>query len=681
MKQKIKQFLRSAYYFVTDKNYRKIKRSGLFDPDYYQDRVPGLQNTGKNPLIHYVDFGSDEGKSPSPFFDPVFYEKTYGTGSVKDSFVHYLTTGVFAKHRPCKWFDPHFYQQQYLEQEGDTISPLKHYQNSGLWQGLYPNSDVFQLAQKPLLSIIVPVYNVSSLHLNNCIRSVLHQSYPHWEICLVDDCSTNSDVRQLLEEWAARDPRIKIDFFDENQGISGAMNAAVALATGKYLGFLDNDDELTNECLFKVVEKINSEEADLYYSDEDLIGEDGTQFSVFSKPDFNKELLLSHNYVTHFVVSEKTLYDKVGGFDRDFDGAQDFDLFLKLSEQAGKVVHIPEILYHWRASESSTSINHEQKQYADDAGRRAVEGALARRGIVGEVGLTDWKFFYRIQKELVGLPLVSIVVLYRGGDDFSKWFYELLSRTNYSHTEFVVIAESEQQLLSLKPLGNEPGRKFSLLLSSSDDTPAARYNAAVRKSSGQYVVFLNSWVQMQTSDWVEVMLGHAMEENSGVVGGRILPFQGDDFISTVPDLSQQSDVYYARFLQRCSQHMNGLQCVQNVLSLSWDLAMVKRECFLDNNGFAEESLGQLFADSDLCLRLRASGYENVYTPFVSGQWLMSEEKQISISSLLTRAEKTFFQKKWQKVLRDGDPYYNYGVFEQSGICQDDFLKWYAGDVI
>jgi len=162
-----------------------------------------------------------------------------------------------------------------------------------------------------------------------------------------------------------------------------------------------------------------------------------------------------------------------------------------------------------------------------------------------------------------------------------------------------------------------------LLLSSTDDTPAARYNSAVRKSSGQYIVFLDSWVQIQTSDWLEVMLGHAMEENSGVVGGRILPFQGDDLVSTVPDISRQSDVYYARFLQRCSQHMNGLQCVQNVLSLSWDLAMVRRDCFLDNNGFAEVSLGQLFADSDLCLRLRASGYENVYTPLLlaSGLWM------------------------------------------------------------
>jgi len=354
MKQKIKQLLRSAYYFVADKNYRRTKRSGLFDPEYYLDRVPGLQNTGKSPLIHYIDFGSTEGKSPSPFFDPVFYAKTYGISSATDSFIHYLTTGIFANHRPCEWFDPDFYRQQYLKQESATTS-LLHYQKSGQQQGLYPNADIYALAQKPLLSIIVPVYNVSSLHLNNCIRSVLYQSYPHWELCLVDDCSTDNNVRPLLEKWAAKDKRIKIDFLPKNSGISAASNKAVSLAAGDYLGFLDNDDELAVDCLYSLVQKINTETADLYYTDEDLIGEDGTQFSVFHKPDFNSQLLLSHNYITHFVLVRKSLFDTVGGFSSDKDGAQDFDLLLRLSEQARGIIHIPEVLYHWRASESHQS--------------------------------------------------------------------------------------------------------------------------------------------------------------------------------------------------------------------------------------------------------------------------------------------------------------------------------------
>lgn len=657
----------------------KRRPSLYFDTEWYLDKTPVLHKSEMDPLTHYFDFGIQERKSPSPLFDPNFYVEMYNVEEAGDLFAHYVQYGAAAGHWPCSWFDPEFYREQYLTPKKDSTLPLDHYLSKGLWEALYPNRRVYELLSKPVISLLVPVYNVTPAQLNNCIRSILYQSYPHWELCLADDCSTREEVRPLLEQWASRDRRIKVAFLDSNLGISGATNAAAALATGSYLGFLDNDDELANDCLFTVVQKINSEGADLYYTDEDLIGEDGRQFSVFNKPDFNKELLLSHNYVTHFVVADKTLYDKVGGFDRALDGAQDFDLFLKLSEQANKIVHIPEVLYHWRASESSTSINHDQKQYADEAGRKAVANALARRGVSAQVALTDWKFFYRIKKELVKSPLVSIVILYRADDNFEEWFSGLLSRTDYSDTEFLVIGDTEQQLHPLKQLADDLGRKLRFLQVSSETTPAGSYNEAVRQSSGQYIVFLNSQVQLQKSNWVEAMLEYAMEKNSGMVGGRILPFKEDEFVTTVPDLNQQSGLYYARFMQRCSQHMNGLQSVQNVLALSWDLAMVERKCFLDCDGFAEESLGHLFADSDLCLRMREKGYENVYTPFALGQWLRSEEKQPGLSGSSKRHEKTFFQEKWQEVLRSGDPYYNFGVLDQHGIDQGEFLKWYAGE--
>jgi len=162
MKRKIKQLLRSAYYFVANKNYRKIKYSGLFDSEYYRDRVPGLQNTRKNPLIHYIDFGNKEGKSPSPFFDPFFYGKKYGISAVEDSFVHYLTTGIFSNNHPCTWFDPEFYQQHYSLPEGNKVSPLKHYLTEGLRRKFYPNSDVYELAEKLLeISPNLPVIIIS----------------------------------------------------------------------------------------------------------------------------------------------------------------------------------------------------------------------------------------------------------------------------------------------------------------------------------------------------------------------------------------------------------------------------------------------------------------------------------------------------------------------------------------
>ncbi len=678
MIQRLKKNIKSIWYYFSCSNYRRVKNSRLFDADWYRDRIPGLQTNSQDPLIHYIDFGVQEGKSPSPLFDPIFYKKTYGPDPSHDPFDHYLREGIRINHSPCPWFDPEFYQQHYLLPEGNEVSPLKHYLTEGLRRKFYPNSDVYELAEKPVISIIVPVYNVSALHLNNCIRSVLYQSYPHWEICLVDDCSTNQDVRLLLEKWDTRDGRIKIDFLDKNQGISGATNAAVLLATGKYLGFLDNDDELAEECLFRLVETINSEAAEVYYSDEDLIGEDGSQFSVFNKPDFNEELLLSHNYVTHFVVTEKKLYERVGGLDNKFDGAQDFDLFLKLSEKAGKVVHIPEILYHWRASDSSTSINHDQKQYANEAGRRAVAGALARRQITADVLLTDWKFFYRIKKEHLESPQVSVIILYNGDEDFTTWLSELLSLTTYLDTEFIVVVYSGEDFNRFSMLYGKSSQNIKFLLSTDKDPVATRYNEAVRKSSGQYLVFLNPCIQLQTAGWVEAMLEYAMVKNSGVVGGRVLPYQNNDLVATIPDIREQSDLYYARFLQRCSQHMNGLQCVQNVIMLSWDLAMVKRNSFLELDGFAQESLGYLFADSDLCLRMRSHGYVNIYTPFALGQWLSPEENLPLPVKSVTSAEKISFQRQWQEILEMGDPYYNQGVLVQNGIEPDTFMKWYTG---
>lgn len=659
---------------------REWRRPSLsFDVEYYLDKTPILRQGEMDPLSHYLYFGIQEHKSPSPLFDPVYYEERYYLKSGSDPFLHYWEFGMAKDHRPCKWFDPVFYRDKYMATIPLQISPFEHYLTTGLSRGAYPSKDVFDLADKPLISLLVPVYNVSPAHLNNCIRSVLYQSYPHWELCLVDDCSSREGVRSLLKQWAGRDSRIKVQFLDENLGISGASNAAAALASGRYLGFLDNDDELDSDCLYTVVRAINRDTADLYYSDEDLIGEDGHQFSTFWKPNFNEQLLLSHNYITHFVVSSRELFDKVGGLDSDLDGAQDFDFFLKCSEQAGKIVHIPEILYHWRASQSSTSINHDQKSYADEAGRKAVSNALRRRGSRDMVTLTDWKFYYQIQKVPGELPPVSILILYRQDQGFEEWFVELLSQTKYEKIEFVLIGESEQLMLPFQGLAESCGCHLSLLVALPDMSVAARYNLAVRQSTGHYIVFLCPWVQLLANNWLEGLLGYAMENNIGLVGGRIEPFQGHEFVTEVPEIDEHSSLYYARFLQRCSQHMNGLGCVQNVLSLSWDLAMVRRESFLELDGFCEGPIGNLFADSDLCLRMGALGYEHIYTPWVRGRWLLPEEKQAMSKWTEDRAQKKVFQGKWHDLLRGGDPYYNRGLLSQHPIGQDEFLTWYAGE--
>lgn len=238
----------------------------------------------------------------------------------------------------------------------------------------------------------------------------MFQSYPKWELCLVDDASTQAHV-DLLEKWKKLDKRIKVKVLQSNQGISGATNEAAKLATGEYIGFLDNDDELKPEALYHMVSRINTTGADLLYSDEELIDHNGRLVHVFRKPGFNRELLYSHNYITHFVVAHRELFFAVDGLNTAKDGAQDFDFLLKATEKAKNVDHVARSLYRWRATETSTTINHDSKSYADEAGKRALEDTLKRLKIDGNVLGADWKFYYKIIRRIQKIKLLTSYVI------------------------------------------------------------------------------------------------------------------------------------------------------------------------------------------------------------------------------------------------------------------------------
>ncbi len=673
MLHKLKRILLALRYYLLCRDYRTILNSGLFDAKYYRGCVPGLQNSDKSSLIHYVDFGVHEGKSPSPLFDPDFYREKYNIIPPEDPFIHYLTVGMATNNLPCEWFDPKFYQLQYGGTEG-TRSPLEQYLESGRQQGAYPNHDIFSLVRKPVVSVIVPVYNVSSFHLNNCIQSVVNQSYPHWELCMVDDCSTMEHIRPLLQQWASKDSRIRVSFLEKNSGISAASNAAVRLAGGEFFGFLDNDDELAVECLSKIVAVINEKKADLYYTDEDLIGEDGRQFSVFRKPDSNPELLLCHNYITHFVVVEATLFRKTGGFDSAKDGAQDYDLLLKMTELAEKVVHVPEVLYHWRASESSTSVNHDQKSYAHEAGRNAVKDALERRNKAALVESGQWKFFYNVTKEFSSDPPVAVVILWRENIDLSKWLLKLISLTSYPSVNYYLITDLSLQNHSIVVYPDT----VHVLKMDMNKSDACLYNEVVSKLECDYVVFLGAEISMKTADWLQALLGHCMESDVAVAGGTVTGSNGHTALTTLPDLRDTSSVYYSIFVQECSRHMNGLHCVQNVCALSWRLLMTERSIFLDHGGFDEEHFPDLFADSDYCLRLREAGYAVVFSPFAAGETartILFQDKEVDDAT----GAKALFQQRWRSFLLAGDPFYNRGILKDAGIDLSEFLVWYAGE--
>ena len=668
-----------------------------FDMAWYGDRTPVDEDMHRDLFRHYQDFGAAERKSPSPLFDPRFYEETYGLHDEKDLFRHYLLHGLDDTIKPCPWFDPAFYRRQYLGQDSRkgfvkigerwlkkggggfnaAVFPFADFLSRGIHQGHYPNGEVSALAEKPLISIIVPVYNPTIAHLNNCIRSLIYQSYPHWQLCLADDGSSADHVRPALSAWAEQDPRIKIVFLEKNLGISGATNAAAALAEGEYLGFLDNDDELANDCLFRLVAEINRSGADLLYTDEDLIGEDGRCFSVFAKPDYNEELLFTHNYITHMVLCRRQLYTEVGGCRPAMDGAQDYDLFLRLSERATKIAHIAEVLYHWRAAATSTSIHHEQKGYADAAGRLALTEACERRDLAAEILPTDWKFYYRLRRLQADQPLVAIIVHWlRPAEQLTTWLDMLFGRAGYRNFQLVVFVTDQAGLAAIEAYQAGTDQPIIGRLVATDTSLADIIKAGSRESEGELLALVGSRLMELGPDWLAALVEYGLAPGVGAVGGRIEVTEGEPAITPVPMLNDTNPHYYAGFIQDCSVLLNGRPCAQQVRSVSADLCLVPRHQLARAGGPEGEVFANLFVLHDLCYRLHHLGLKNIYTPYATGRISPGRGQEPTAADFL---EKEAFQRKWQELLAAGDPFFSVYKLRAHQIAEDQFRAWLLGE--
>lgn len=654
----------------------------FFDTAWYLDKTPVLHERNIDPLNHYFLFGIREKKSPSPLFDPEYYANSCAVKEGEDPFAHYLRHEPAENRRPCGWFDPAFYRQKYLAAGSERVSPLKHYLQQGLHEKLYPNGDVAELGEKPLISVVVPVYNVAPAHLNNCIRSVLYQSYPHWELCLADDCSTNAEIRPLLKQWEESDSRIKVVFLPENGGIAAATNAAAAVALGSYLAFLDNDDELGPDALFSFARAIGNQGGDLLYSDEDLIGADGSRFSVFRKPGFNRELLLCHNYITHCVVAKKSLYEKVGGCASELNGAQDLDLFLKLSEEAGRIIHIPEILYHWRASATSTSINHSQKEYADEAGRKSVASGLARRGIAATVHCTELKFFYRAQRSLAGGLSVTVLVHWRKPiGDIEPWLARLTGTAGYEIMQLVIAIDaalSPDLTETVRRAGAGAGIDTVCIAIPGDIGSAAVYNRAVDSIRGEFVALADCFLEWTGDGWLAALLEYGRQEGIGVVGGKTdLPADHPQ-VTPIPDCSLDSPTYYARFLTSCSVLMNGLHCPQEVRSVGSELCLLRTALLKEAGGFNSGDFPFLFFIHDFCFRLHRQQKIHIYTPYSSSTLAASPGIRHGRERQALQLEKSRFQKQWLDLLDQGDPFYNPGLLVDRHLSTETLRSWLTG---
>ncbi|ALN92796.1 MULTISPECIES: glycosyltransferase family 2 protein [Lysobacter] len=473
--------------------------------------------------------------------------------------------------------------------------------------------------QAPLISIVLPVRDPPLAWLRRCIDSVIGQSYPYWQLCIADDVSHSGAVKRALREYAARDSRIQVHFRENHGHICEASNSAIELACGDYLGFLDHDDELGEEALAEMARAIQEHpEAQLLYSDEDKIDESGRRTEPNFKPAWNPDLLRSQNYICHFTVIRTELVRALGGLRPGYEGAQDHDLLLRCAErlQEHQIVHIPRVLYHWRISSHSTAQSGGNKSYALEAGRRAIEDHLGRTGVLARVEITPHGY-YRTVRELRNRPLVSLIVPTRDRANLLRTCLDsVLVRTAYRPFEVLVMDNGSSEPEALAYLDElRRHEQVRVIARPGPFNFSAIINDGVRNAAGSVLCLLNNDTEVIAPDWLDEMVSHAIRKEVGAVGG-MLYYPGDTIQHAGVILGVGGVAGHAHgHLRRGSNGYLGRAGVaHNMAAVTGACLAIRREVFEEVGGM-DESLAVAFNDVDLCLRVSARGYRNVWTPF------------------------------------------------------------------
>ncbi len=523
--------------------------------------------------------------------------------------------------------------------------------------------DSFKL--KPVISIVVPVYNPPEDVLREMIQSVVDQTYPYWELCLADDCSTAPYVKSVLKEFAQLDSRIKPIFRAENGHISAASNSALAIATGEYIGLLDHDDKLTPDALFETVLLINQHpEADMIYSDEDKLTAAGERIDPAFKPDWAPDSFLSRMYVCHFGVYRKAIVDKIGGFRLGFEGSQDYDLVLRFVEHTDHIFHIPKILYHWRMLATSTASRTDVKSYARDAACIAIEEAMARRGEPGKVQLSELPGVYIPRYDLKAESLISIIIPTRNyGSVLDVCLASVFEKSTYQNFEVILIDNGSDEPETIEIIESWKKKEPNRLLSYVYDIPfnfSNINNYAVTKARGDYLLFLNNDVELITPDWLEAMLEQAQRSSVGAVGAKLFypdnTLQHGGVIVGLGGVAGHSHKHLPRDHHGyCRQAI----AVNNYSAVTAACLMCQRKVFEAVGGF-EDHLQVAFNDIDLCLKIQAAGYRNVWLPHVHLYHFESksrgyEDNPEKIKRFQTEIE--YMRSRWAETI-ERDPYYS-----------------------
>ena len=523
------------------------------------------------------------------------------------------------------------------------------------------------LPRRPLISVLVPVYNTPEKWLTKAIASVGEQTYSNWELCLADDASTAPHVRPLLEHYAAADPRIKVCFREKNGHISAASNSALALATGDFIALLDHDDELTPHALYEIAMAHNADPtADFFYSDEDKIDEEGHRHEPYFKPDFLPDLFLAQNYTSHLTVYRAALMRQAGGFRLGYEGSQDWDLALRvvsLIPDFSKIRHIPKVLYHWRAIPGSTALLSSEKNYPVKAAHKALTDHFARLKQPVElipVPGDHWRVKYPLPAQP---PLVSLLIPTRNGLKFlQRCVDSILEKTTYPNYEILIVDNGSDDPATLDYFKTVAVKKSVRVVPfNAPFNYSAINNFAAKQANGTVLGLLNNDLEVINADWLHEMVAQALRPQIGCVGAMLYyPNDTIQHAGVIIGLGGVAGHAFRDFPRNTEGVFNRARLVQNYGAVTAACLVIRKSVFDQVGGLDEKSLAIAFNDVDFCLKVRAAGYLNLWTPFAELYHHESASRGVEDTPEKHerfRGEVETMMQRWEQELKH-DPAYN-----------------------
>ena len=520
-------------------------------------------------------------------------------------------------------------------------------------------------------SILVPLYNTPEKFLREMIDSVQAQTYRKWELCLADGSDdAHPEVGRICQEYMQNDSRIKYKKIEKNLGISGNTNVCFGMATGEYIGLFDHDDLLHPSVLYEYMRAICEQDADYIYCDEVTFEGNSidNMLTIHFKPDFSIDNLRANNYICHFSVFSEKLLEETGLFRSEFDGSQDHDMILRLTSRAKKIVHVPKILYYWRSHPQSVAADINAKTYAIDAAKRAVLAHLKSCGLEGTVESTRaFPTIFRIKYKLKAKPMISIIIPNKDHrDDLKRCVDSILNKSTYENYEILIVENNSTEAETFayyKMLENQPKVRVITYEAEGSFNYSKINNFAAKQAKGEYLLLLNNDTKVITREWMEELLMYAQRDDVGAVGAKL--YYADNTI-------QHAGIVIGLGAHHAAGHTHHLLPKENLgymgrLCYAQDVTAVTGACLLvrkslyEQVGGLDESFTVALNDVDFCLRLRALGLLNIFTPFAELYHYESKSRGLDkdgASAERYNKEVAHFRERWKKELDAGDPYFN-----------------------